>query len=277
MIPRADCSAIARSVAPGACAGHRAGVTEAEVDVLVTVHVDEAAAAGLGHVDGEAAGPLRHPVHRHTGEQVLPGARGELPRAWVLGLEAGHLAGGQLRQPVVQGHARLIARTVAFQEPRGASTSTTSPTAAPISERPSGESGDTPPTAEIVTSIVSPCSSTISTIEPAPTCSSVSCSTTTASCRRVPKLGDARLEHALLVLGGVVLEVLREVAERAGDLDRLDRGRAPRALELGQLRLELGVLLRRHHLVRGSAIAASASRDACTTSRRAAGTDCDRA
>ena len=42
-----------------------------------------------------------------------------------------------------------MVRTRAFQEPLGAWTSTTSPTAAPRSAEPSGESGETPPTAEI--------------------------------------------------------------------------------------------------------------------------------
>ena len=62
--------------------------------------------------------------------------------------------------------ARRIERTVARQEPRGAATSTTSPTPAPMSADPRGESGETPPTGEIVTSITSPCSSATSTIEP---------------------------------------------------------------------------------------------------------------
>jgi hypothetical protein len=78
------------------------------------------------------------------------------------------------------GHARRIERTVARQAPRGASTATTSPTPLPINAVPRGESVDTPPTDEIVTSITSPCSSAISTIEPGPTWSSVSWSTTTA-------------------------------------------------------------------------------------------------
>ena len=85
---------------------------------------------------------------------------------------------------LARAYARRIASTRAFHEPLGASTSTTSPTAAPISAEPSGESGETPPTAEISTSIASPSSSAISTIEPTPTCSSVSCSTVTAWVRR---------------------------------------------------------------------------------------------
>src|SRR5262249_21166167 len=77
-------------------------------------------------------------------------------------------------------YARRIASTRAFQAPLGACTSTTSPTVAPMSADPSGESGETPPTAEISTSISLPSSSAIPTIEPTPMCSSVSCSTVTA-------------------------------------------------------------------------------------------------
>ena len=56
---------------------------------------------------------------------------------------------------------------------------------------------------------------------------------------------DPRLEQSLLVLRSVVLEVLREVAELARGLDRLDRLLAPRAFQLGQLGLESGALLER--------------------------------
>ena len=57
----------------------------------------------------------------------------------------------------------------AAQEPRGASTSTVSPTEAPSSARPSGESGDTapgPPTLDTSTSIRSSGASSSSTIDP---------------------------------------------------------------------------------------------------------------
>ena len=69
---------------------------------------------------------------------------------------------------------------MARHEPLGAGTSTPAPTVAPISALPSGESGETPPTLEISISIVSPCSSSISTIEPTPTVSVDVCSTVTA-------------------------------------------------------------------------------------------------
>ena len=53
-----------------AVAGHRAGVAEREVDVLVAVDVGDAVAARLVEVEREAAAPLGHPRHRHPAEQV---------------------------------------------------------------------------------------------------------------------------------------------------------------------------------------------------------------
>ena len=59
--------------------------------------------------------------------------------------------------------------TRAFQDPFGATTSTSSPAFAPRSALPSGESGETPPTLEISIVIRSPFSSSTSTVEPIPT------------------------------------------------------------------------------------------------------------
>ena len=53
---------------------------------------------------------------------------------------------------------------------------------------------------------------------------------------------DPTLEQALLVLCGVVLEVLRKVAEAASRRDRLDGFGPARALELCQLGFELLLL-----------------------------------
>ena len=71
---------------------------------------------------------------------------------------------------------------------------------------------------------------------------------------------DARLEQPLLVLRGVVLEVLREIAERARVGDRLDRGGAARPFELGELRLESALLLGGENLVLRPAHGAQATR-----------------
>ena len=63
---------------------------------------------------------------------------------------------------------------------------------------------------------------------------------------------DPALEHALLVLRRVVLEVLGEVAELARALDRLDDLEALRPLELRELGLEGRPLVRRQVLGFGS-------------------------
>src|SRR5215210_665398 len=78
-------------------------------------------------------------------------------------------------------------RIVADQAPRGAETSTTSPTFLPRTAAPSGEVGETvpaPPTALTSTVIVSPPSSRTSTTEPMPTVSPLASSTMSAWSRR---------------------------------------------------------------------------------------------
>ena len=113
-------------------AGHRTGVAEAEIDVLTPADVREAAAAGIGHEQREAPRPLRHPVHRHAGEKVLTGPRGELERARMLVGEPLLLARVESDETVAA-HVRRMETIFARHEPRGAGTSTTSPTPAPIS------------------------------------------------------------------------------------------------------------------------------------------------
>ena len=60
--------------------GHRTGVAEAEVDVLVAVDIREPRPVGLGDEQREGARPARHPRHRNAGEQVLASLGGELRR-----------------------------------------------------------------------------------------------------------------------------------------------------------------------------------------------------
>ncbi|MNT86094.1 hypothetical protein D3C72_2263420 [compost metagenome] len=74
---------------------HAAGVAEAEVDVLVAVHVMEARA--LGPVDEQRAGgrPVGHPVHRHAAEQRMASALAEGHGSRVLFDEALPLTGGE--------------------------------------------------------------------------------------------------------------------------------------------------------------------------------------
>ena len=55
-------------------AGHGAGVTEAEVDVMVAVDVGETRAVGFGDEDRKFAGPFFHPVHGDAAEEGFLGA-----------------------------------------------------------------------------------------------------------------------------------------------------------------------------------------------------------
>ncbi len=63
--------------------GHGAGVTEAEVDVLDAVDVDEAGTVRRRDVDRERSRPAGHPRHRHTGQQVSATRLGKLRRPGV--------------------------------------------------------------------------------------------------------------------------------------------------------------------------------------------------
>ena len=131
------------------------------------------------------------------------------------------------------GHlARRMARTRAFQVPRGACTSTTSPTPAPISAMPERRVGrdaadrrdlDLHRLAVLVLDLDDGADADVldafvldghRVVQP------------------VLQQGDATLDHPLLVLGRVILEVLGEVAELAGALDRFDDLRALGAFEL---------------------------------------------
>ena len=58
--------------------GHRAGVAEAEVDVVDAVDVDEVGAVRRIDEDRERARPAGHPVHRHSTQQVGLRLFGEL-------------------------------------------------------------------------------------------------------------------------------------------------------------------------------------------------------
>ncbi len=137
----------------------------------------------------------------------------------------------------------------------GASTWTVSPTLQPSSAEPSGDVGDTvpaPPTALTSTVIVRPLPST-STTEPTPTSPGACGRDDLGAVETRAQRADPRLEEALLVLGRVVLEILREVAELAGLGDRGDDVATPRAFELGQLGAErvglaLGQKLVLYHL-----------------------------
>jgi hypothetical protein len=62
-------------------AGHRPGVAEAEVDVLVAVDVGERGAGRRGREHRMGASPLAHPRHRDAGEQRALRLIEELARA----------------------------------------------------------------------------------------------------------------------------------------------------------------------------------------------------
>ena len=122
-MPRGACAAIARRAGSRGVAGHRAGVAEAEVDVLVAVDVGEARALGLGREDREAAGPAHHPVHRHAAEQRVLRLLAERVGARVLGAEALELAGHQ----VVERHRCSLAGMPVTIAPGATSRVTTAP------------------------------------------------------------------------------------------------------------------------------------------------------
>lgn len=52
-------------------AEHRTRISEAEVDVSVSIHVDDFGAVALFCEKREWAGPLNHPVHRNATNQCL--------------------------------------------------------------------------------------------------------------------------------------------------------------------------------------------------------------
>ena len=119
----------------------------------------------------------------------------------------------------------------------------------PPEHRPAeGESGDTPPTLEISICMRSPCSSSISTCAPTPTTSSRGLGDDDGPVEPVAQHPDPPLEQALLVLRGVVLEVLREIAEAARGRDCLDGLRAARPFQLCEFGLEV-LLLRLRELL----------------------------
>jgi hypothetical protein len=84
----------------GSVPGHRAGVAEAEVDVLVAVDVDDPCAARLLDEHREPAGPARHPAHRDAEEKRRAGTLAQLERARVTLAKGLDLVREARRQPV---------------------------------------------------------------------------------------------------------------------------------------------------------------------------------
>ena len=104
-----------------AVTGHRAGVAQREVDVLVAVDVGDPVAVRAVEVEREAAAPLGHPRHRHAAEQV-PGGVEQRPATGVGGGVGGALAldQGVQQGPVDRGHARDHGRRSATCQGLGA-------------------------------------------------------------------------------------------------------------------------------------------------------------
>ena len=133
-------------------------------------------------------------------------------------------------------------------------TSTVSPALRPSSAAPSGDVGETvpsPPTLEISSSISSPELVVDDDVRADDHRVGAAALDDDRGLEPCAQDRDAPLEQALLVLGGVVLEVLGEVAVAAGDRDRLHDLGALRPFELGELGGEPGVLLRGELLVHG--------------------------
>ena len=54
--------------------GHSSGVAEAEINVAMSVDVDDFGAVRFGDEGRECAGPFGHPVHGHAAEKRFAGA-----------------------------------------------------------------------------------------------------------------------------------------------------------------------------------------------------------
>jgi hypothetical protein len=52
--------------------GHRPGISQAKVDILMPVYVDKVRSLRLPHKRRKRSRPLHHPVHGHARQQRLP-------------------------------------------------------------------------------------------------------------------------------------------------------------------------------------------------------------
>ena len=71
----------ASAIAGERVTGHRSGVAETEVDVLVPIDVDETCSRGTLDEHGVGSRPARHPRHGYPAEQVRPRFLRQLSRA----------------------------------------------------------------------------------------------------------------------------------------------------------------------------------------------------
>ena len=94
----------------GPMPGHRAGITQAQVDVVVPIGATKVGAFRFLDNDGEAARPLRHPVHRHATQQRMAGALEQASGARVRLHECRPLAIHELADPCSRDNLRRLGR-----------------------------------------------------------------------------------------------------------------------------------------------------------------------
>ena len=107
---------------------HRPGITEAEIEIPVSVHVGQVRALGAFGKDRETAGPSAHPVHRHAAEQRPASPRVELEGSRMTrGKAALFLGEERLQSLPIQDHARAGVRvaTASSAAPNTSSPSST--------------------------------------------------------------------------------------------------------------------------------------------------------
>ena len=136
-------------------------------------------AGGIAYTAGALVYALRPPIGRRV--RVSRG----LPRARDRGGRVPVLDDRLLRPAPPLGHGHDAGSPGA----PGASITTSSPALAPISARPTGESGETPPTLEISTCMVAPSSSSTSTVDPTETTPLVAAVSSTTTDGRAGRAG----------------------------------------------------------------------------------------
>ena len=90
---------------------HRPGITEAEIEIPMSVHVGQVRALGALRKDRETARPSAHPVHRYATEQRPASPRVQLEGSRMTRGEAALFLGEERPQSLpIQDHARAGAR-----------------------------------------------------------------------------------------------------------------------------------------------------------------------
>ena len=71
---------------------HGAGIAQAKVHQGMAVHIVQARALGLCHLQCKRGAPIGHPVQRHTKQQVRLGTIGQRARTGIARGKHGHFA-----------------------------------------------------------------------------------------------------------------------------------------------------------------------------------------